>query len=123
MDENEIIKKAEKRVKAKKAFYISFLTWALFAIFFLFLDIRYGNPRLDWAFYPIFFWGIGVFFQAIGTFDFFGLGEKWEKNEIRKEIEKRRQIYEELEDPTDLDRLDLEELKELKKNYRDSDLV
>lgn len=35
--------------------------WAIMAVVFLFLDLE-RDGTLDWAFYPILGWGIGVFF-------------------------------------------------------------
>ena len=127
LEDKDIIKRAKRRVRAKKAFFISFIIWIAFSFFFWYIDTGAGRYSFEWAFYPIFFWGLGVLIQAIPTFDFFGLGKEWEKQEVKREIENRKKILEEfgrrLETKKDLDELDLEELKELRQEYRDSDFV
>lgn len=125
MDKSNIFYKAEKKARAKKRFLISFITWFAFSLFFLFMDYRVdGWYEIDWAFYPIFGWGIGVLFQGIKAFDYFGLGDKWEKEEIQKEIEKRKKVLEAFEEQYgDLDELELEDLREIRRKSNDNDFV
>lgn len=122
MIDNDIYVKASKKVKARKDFVISLITWIAFSFFFIYLDTGLHTFRITWAFYPIFFWGLGVLFQAIKVYDFFGLSEKWEREEIRKEIEKRRQIKDDLT-LAERDELDLVDIKLRDKKYSDNDLV
>lgn len=124
MNKTNIFHKAEKKARAKKAALLSFITWAAFAFFFIFMDFNDGSHSLQWAFYPIFGWGIGVAIQCVKAFDFFGLGEKWEKEELTKEIEKRRKVLAEFEKQYgDIDELDLEDLKEIRRETNDNDFV
>lgn len=124
MDKTNIFYKAEKKAKKKKTALISFIIWFAFAFFFLYMDLVVDGGQLEWAFFPIFGWGIGVLIQGVRAFDFFGLGEKWEKEEIQKEVAKRRKVLEAFEEQYgDLDQLELDDLKEIRKETRDSDFV
>ncbi|GLR15569.1 2TM domain-containing protein [Portibacter lacus] len=124
MDKSSIYYKAEKKAKTKKRAMISLITWAAFALFFIFMDMNDGSVFLEWAFYPIFGWGIGVLIQCVRAFDFFGMGEKWEKEELRKEILKRQQVLKNFEDEYgDIDELDLDDLREIRRETKDTDFV
>lgn len=124
MKKSDIYYKANKKAKAKKRAMTSLITWLAFAFFFVFVDMTDGSNRLEWAFFPIFGWGLGVLIQCVRAFDFFGMGEKWEKDEIRKEIEKRKKIMNNYEDEyDDLEELELEDLKEMRNMSKDSDFV
>jgi hypothetical protein len=124
IDKSNIFYKAEKKAKIKKRALISFITWFAFVFFFLYIDIVVDGGGLDWAFFPIFGWGIGVLIQCVRAFDFFGLGDKWEKEELKKEIEKRRKVLSEFEEQYgDLDELDLEDLREIRRETKDTDFV
>ena len=121
MKEKDIYKRAQKKAKEKKSFLISAITWALFSFYFIYLDTGWNHLDLDWSFYPIFFWGLGILIHGVKVFDFFGLGEKWEKDALRKELEKEGHYMEDFEEEDDL--LDLDPLPEKRNNYRDSDFV
>jgi len=119
---------AKKRVKKVKGFYSHFTTWLVFAAFFILLNLK-TNPHDFWAFFPIIGWGIGVAFHAIGVFGLPGLGKDWEERMLDKEMarieeeayQRRKAEAGELPSGTsDDDRL---ELKEVRKAWKDSDLV
>lgn len=123
MDKSNIFVKASKKARKKKRALLMFITWFAFIFFFMYIDITDGGG-IDWAFFPIFGWGVGVLLICLRAFDFFGLGEKWEKEEIQKEVEKRKKVLEAFEDQYgDLDNLDLEDLREIRKETKDSDFV
>ena len=119
---------AKKRVKKVKGFYSHLGTWLVFCAFFIFLNITTSSNSF-WAIWPIAGWGLGVALHAIGIFGLPGLGKDWEERMIEQEMErvdqndvqKRTQqgrLIErtgEVEDPM--------ELKEVRKAWKDSDLV
>ncbi len=124
MDKSNIFYKAEKKAKAKKRAVISFVTWFAFIFFFLYMDLIVDGGGLEWALFPIFGWGIAVLIQMVKAFDFFGFGERWEKEEIRKEVEKRKKVLEAFEEEYgELDELDLDDLREIRRVSKDSDFV
>ena len=125
------IRKAKKRVKAKKGFYFHFASYAI-VITFLFIMNRLTSPYENWFIYPALSWGVGIAFHYIGVFGIPGIGtlsKDWEDQEIEKELRKMGQNQEVLELPkrkksrNELDMDDHLELKEMRKNYDDSEFV
>ena len=120
-------KQARKRVKKKKGFY-QHLTTFMIVIGFLFILNMVTTP-LDWWFYfPALGWGVGLAFHYVNVFGLPGLRfsqPEWEDREMEKELRKVRRMQKPLYD--DVDEVDTQseglELKELRKNYNDSDFV
>lgn len=124
MDKSDIILEAKQKTWKKKAFFLSVVFWLICSAFLIFLDLTVGWERITWSLFPIFGMGVIVLFQSIFAFDFFGLGNKWEKEEIMKEVDKRRKVLQAFEDQYgDLDQLELEDLREIRKETKDSDFV
>lgn len=98
---------AKKRVKKIKGFY-AHLFWYVLVNIFLSIVIVYGIMKDgNESFYDAIgnfgvystwlFWGIGVFFHALGVFDYGNLlSKKWEEDKIqelmKKEEEKQKRI-------------------------------
>lgn len=122
MYSNDEIKKAKKVVKKKKEFYqhlMSFVTvnFALIAINLL------TSPGRIWFIYPMLGWGIGLMFHYTDVFGIPGFGmldREWEEREIEAELRNIRE-----KDPPKIEEKKEKELelKELRKNYDDSDFV
>lgn len=115
---------AKERVKEKKGFY-GHLTWYLAINIIMFFVVLFSGGRAAWL-VPASMWGIGLAIHYINVFGFPGFGDfgtkEWEEREIEKELAKKG--YEVKEDTLDLDdELELKEFKELRKDYRDDDLV
>ncbi|MEO1260283.1 MAG: 2TM domain-containing protein [Bacteroidota bacterium] len=116
------IKRAKKKVKQKKEFYqhlMSYVTvnFALIAINLL------TSPWHYWFIYPMLGWGIGLMFHYTDVFGIPGFGmldKEWEAREIEDELRKmREQEPPRLEEPSKIEM----ELKELRRNYDDSEYV
>ncbi len=128
----DIYKKAEKRVKAKKAFYSHLAAYISVAMFFFIMNmVTLGeNPRL-WFFFPMLPWGVGLLIHYFATFGlpFSGaLSENWEKEEMERELRKARREYGDLEDlDTQSGQEEFMDLKEIRKekqpNWDKEDLV
>ncbi|MCX2720280.1 2TM domain-containing protein [Lentiprolixibacter aurantiacus] len=96
-EQEEKLKRAKKRVDEIKGFYIH-LTVYLVINTFIMVNIamqNFGNENEFWSFPTFvtpFFWGVGLAFHALHTFQARTfLGKKWEERMIQKYIEKDKQ--------------------------------
>jgi hypothetical protein len=128
MTEEDIIKKAEKRVKAKKGFYAHLSSYVISIGFFFFVNLL-SSPGDWWFFWPALGWGIGLASHYIAVFGFFGSkDDDWEERELEKEIErlkrKRNYLPEPEKDLLESERgLELKELKKERSEWDDQDFV
>lgn len=86
-----------------------------------------------WFIFPLASWGVGLAFHYIGVFGIPGLGalsKDWEEREMQKELRRMGADEMELEEfpeprmnPKKMDIDDHLELKEVRKNYDDSEFV
>lgn len=126
MHEQDLYKRAQKRVKRKKGFYRHLKIYLMMNCFILFMGIIEGDP---FNALPLpFFWGMGLMFHYINVFGLPGSGilsEEWEDKEIKKEMDNLRKSYpnQSIKKNREIDMNEHLELKELRKNYTDSDLV
>ena len=92
MEDQELYKKASKRVKEIKGFYAHLLIYILVnGGFFLLKGLVWyiGDHQYGWT--PAFFWGIGLTIHGIVVFgkNMF-LGPKWEERKTREIMEKMK---------------------------------
>ena len=140
--EDSQIQEARKRVKKLKSFYSNLVSWIVFSIFFIFLNL-FTSRGYFWAIFPILGWGIGVAFQAFDVFGLPGFGKNWEEKALQKEIDRikykndaekwnqyeqrQRSIPPPQESELDFeeyrDELELKDFRRMKKEWRDSDFV
>ncbi|MCB0633552.1 MAG: 2TM domain-containing protein [Lewinella sp.] len=89
--EDDVYRKAAKRVKAKKDFYNHFATYAVMGVFFFLLNAATAWGHW-WFFWPMLGWGIGIFFHYLDAFGLPGVGEVnepgWEERAIDEELRK-----------------------------------
>jgi len=133
MDKN-IYDRAKSEVKKQKSFYKNLINWAVFSLFLTFINL-FTSSGFFWAAFPIIGWGIGVLFQGLSVFGVPGFSSDWEhkkmeevlhKLEMESRLKERYHTLKEKEKTETLDsdeRLDLEELKKIKKGWDDSELV
>lgn len=136
--DKDIYRKAAKRVKQKKGFYIHLSVFISVGIFFFTMNMV-TDPYDTWFFFPLMPWGVGLLIHYFTTFGFPGskiLTEDWEQEELEKEIQ-RLQALKQLEsrmnspkeDPKiEEEQLDLEDLKKVNekqkaRRWNDQDLV
>ena len=125
--QEDTIKKAKQRVKAKKEFYEHLSTYIVMGVFFFVLN-AITAPGRWWFFWPILGWGIGVFFHYLNVFGIPGLGQfghDWEREALKKEIERLKEEEGEwINEPT---KLDLEDQplpqRDPSPKWKDEDLV
>ncbi|HMQ61294.1 MAG TPA: 2TM domain-containing protein [Flavilitoribacter sp.] len=134
MDDDRVIKMAQKRVRAKKKFYKHFGAFIAVTGFFLALNVlTFDESGNWWFFFPILPWGVAI---LIHYFNVFGLPAsnnaltpEWESEELEKEIKRlRNELHTRMEkQPEGLDLNEQMELKELEKEqdkrWREEDLV
>jgi hypothetical protein len=70
MTEEDIIKKARKRVKAKKGFYAHLSSYIITIGFFFFVNLL-SSPGDWWFYWPALAWGVGLVSHYFGVFGFF----------------------------------------------------
>lgn len=124
--------RAKKRVKAKKAFYQHLMSYAIVNSFLFILNMI-TSPGYLWFVFPMLGWGVGLAFHYVDVFGIPGfdiLSKEWEDREIERELRQNSQSQNPIK--TSSSRTTLQkpaeresslELKELRKNYDDSDFV
>lgn len=86
---NEVkYEKARKKVEAIKEFYFSLATYAVVIPFLIFIWYKYTPHTIQWFWFPMIGWGIGLLFQGLKAFGNPVLGEEWEQRKIRELMEK-----------------------------------
>ncbi len=128
MEEEEILKKARKRVRHIKGFY-THLTVFLCVITFLVIINYMTSPEYWWVVFPAAGWGLTVLGHYFAVFGFFGLqGKDWEERTLQKEIDRirRKEQLSNVDKDTlqlDDDYLALNQKVKQRSNYNDQDLV
>jgi len=127
MTEEEIFIRANKKVKAKKGFFVHFGVFCA-TVLFLFTINFLTSPKFWWFLFPTLGWGIGIVAHYIGVFGISDPSvEDWENKELEKEIRKiKRQFFIEPESknvPLPDDKLELKEFKKLRNEWEDKDFV
>ncbi|GAB4248608.1 MAG: hypothetical protein Kow0027_11070 [Saprospiraceae bacterium] len=119
---------AKKKVKAKKEFFKHLIAFSIVMPFLFFINLL-TSPFHWWFLYPLLGWGMGLAFHYVEVFGIPGfniLTKEWEEDELNKELRKIKTDREterlELQPPSKLGEDDME-LKELRKNYDESELV
>ena len=132
MREDEIYRKAAKKVRAKKGFFYHLIAY-LGVIGMLYAIMYFENDDILPVIIVAISWGIGLashYFAVFGTehLDFLGFEPDWEKQEIQKEMdriraEERLQERAEMEDhmEEEMDEYEGLELKEMEKRKLDRD--
>jgi two-component system LytT family sensor kinase len=77
--------RARKRVEEMKEFYYSLISYCIVIPFLIFIYFRYTPGIIQWFWFPMFGWGIGLAFHAYKVYVNDGvLGSGWEKRKIEK---------------------------------------
>ncbi len=131
--------KAEKRVKELKSFYRFMFIWVAISCFLMALNFVSSRQEF-WSIYPVLALSLVMAFKYARVFGWPGFGKDWEERLFYEELEKIRDREERIQYmlnkeksnksvlsdsisqsiEQDLDKL---ELKELKKQWRDSEFV
>lgn len=85
MSEEEIYRQAEKRVAAKRGFFIHLAVYIAVHILLVLIWAFAAGGGFPWFIFPIVGWGIGLLFHGLGVFVF---GRKSNKAAIEKEAQR-----------------------------------
>ena len=132
MSNEEAYLKVQKKVKAKKGFYLHLGIYVIIILFLAIMNWATKDPIDDdwWVAFPAVCWGTAVAIHALAVFIFSGdglLGEEWEEKKIEEALEKRGYSIDRQSLPA-TDEMDINEHLDLKKvekrpNYNEQDLV
>lgn len=121
-----IYQQARKRVQEKKGFYTHLTVYISVGAFFLAMNILTMDPWEPdkwWFFFPLMPWGVGLLIHYFSVFGLPGtdiLTQKWEEQEMEKELHRLRKKKENMPE----EKLDLKEVQKVKKeNWNEDDLV
>jgi hypothetical protein len=89
MNDQEILRRAEKRVEAKLGFYIHLAVYILVNGMMVAVDLMTSRGE-HWFMWPLIGWGVGLLFHGLGVF-VFGDGLAIRKKMIDAEM--RRQAH------------------------------
>ena len=97
----EIIKdikynRAKKQVKKMKEFYGNLTSYCIVIPFLIFVNYYTTGLHFPWVLFPIFGWGLGLFFHYCEAFNWHPfLGKNWENRKIKQYMEEsKRANYE-----------------------------
>ena len=77
--------RARKRVEEIKEFYYSLISYCLVIPFLIFIWFRYTPNTIQWFWFPMLGWGMGLTFHAYKVYVNDGvLGKSWEQRKIEK---------------------------------------
>jgi len=87
--EQQRYEKARKKVQEIKGFYVHFAVYAIVISLIVIVNLRF-TPQYHWFWYPMFGWGLGLFFHWFGVIgvDRLGFGKDWEEKKIKEYMDK-----------------------------------
>ena len=86
MERDEAYRRARRTVNSKIGFYIHLAVYVVVNIVLVAINLTY-SPQYLWFFWPLFGWGIGIFFHGFGAFSFRS-GSAVKERMIEREAEK-----------------------------------
>jgi hypothetical protein len=125
MHTKDELSKAKKKVKDKKDFYQHLMSYAIVNTFLFALNLI-TSPGYLWFVFPLMGWGVGLAFHYVGVFGIPGfdiLSKEWEERELEKELRKDSQAQSIEKPKASVEKEKSLELKELRKNYDESEFV
>jgi len=90
------MERARKRARQLREFYRHLLTYVLVGVLLVIIDLATGSAGdtfigLNWAYWPIFGWGIAVSIHAISVFLPTASMGGWEERKVEELYERERQ--------------------------------
>lgn len=87
---SDLHKKAKRRVRAIKGFYIHAFTFCLMGVFFFLMNML-TDPFDMWFMFPLLPWSVGLAFHYLIVFGIPGTGilsKEWEEREYEKQLDR-----------------------------------
>jgi len=86
--DREDYRRAKRRVRLLRSFYIHLMLYA--SVMILLLIINLATSPVWWVQWPFLGWGIGLAAHALAVFGFVGwLGPEWEERKIKELMERK----------------------------------
>lgn len=81
--------RARQKTEELKAFYFSLILYCIVMSGLIFIWYQYSSHSIQWFWFPLIGWGLGLVFQALKVFDKkIIFGRKWEEKQIKKYMTK-----------------------------------
>ncbi|MGQ7944795.1 2TM domain-containing protein [Flavobacterium sp. WC2509] len=82
---------AKKKVEKIKGFYGNLVSYIAVNILLIFINLS-TTPNHLWFYWPLIWWGLGVVFHGLKTFEVFPVfGKDWEERKIKELMEKENE--------------------------------
>jgi len=91
MSDEDIRKLAQRRVTAKKGFFIHLFTYVVINALLVLIWYFVSGAGYPWFLWALGGWGIGLVFHFVSVFVFPKEGGDWERSQVKKEMEKIKQ--------------------------------
>ena len=86
--------RAVERVEEIKGFYSSLIAYCIVIPFLIFIYFKYTPNSIQWFWFPIMGWGIGLIFQGLKAFNYNPiLGSNWEDRKIQEYMNEEDKQY------------------------------
>lgn len=86
--------RAVERVEEIKGFYSSLIAYCIVIPFLIFIYFKYTPHTIQWFWFPIMGWGIGLVFQGLKAFNYNPiLGSNWEERKIHEYMNEEDKQY------------------------------
>jgi hypothetical protein len=85
--------RAKQRVEEIKGFYASLISYVIVIPFLIFIYYRFTPFTIQWFWFPMFGWGIGLVFQGFSAFGNPIFGRNWEERKIREIMDEEDKTF------------------------------
>jgi len=92
LEESKYIR-ARKKVEEIKGFYWSLFSYFIVIPFLFFIWYKITPYTIQWFWFPMFGWGIGLVFQGLSAFGNPIFGDDWEERKIKELMDKDKKEY------------------------------
>ena len=83
--------RAKKKVEKIKGFYANLTSYIFVNILLIGINLS-TSPNHLWFYWPLLWWGVGVFFHGLKVFEVFPtFGKDWEEKKIKELMEKEKE--------------------------------